>query len=104
MERGKIMSKEELEKLKEELKKEVRAEIESAIKDNQKNNLWQTFIKEEVQPVLEKKINDNRNIYHLKLAFNSIARIYSKKNHVCKISEEDLEKIKPLINSIVNEF
>ncbi len=98
------MSKEELEKLKEELREEVRTEVINAMKDNQKTNVWQSFMKTEIRPLLEQKITDKRQMWAVTTALNTIARVYTNRNGVCRINEEDLEKIKPLINSIVNEF
>ncbi len=98
------MRKEELEQLKQQIREEVREEMLSLLEENKKHNVWQVYTKQEIRPILEEKLGTKKEMWNMLTALNTIARTYCKKSQVSKISEEGLEKVKPLIMQIVSEF
>ena len=98
------MDKKEIEKIKEELREEIRREIETAIESNRNTSVWHDYVADSIKPLLEKKIKNPKEKYNLMTALNTIARVYANKRHVYKITDKDLETIKPIITMIIEEF
>jgi len=90
------MSKEEYEKLKAELKEELRKEISNK-KDS--TTYWSEYSKELVEKLRAKGYTQPHK------AITSLtywARAITNANTVVKLTEKDMEKVKPVINEIVN--
>lgn len=98
------MSKEQLEELKNELREELKREFKEELENNKRSDIWTIYCKEYIIPKLEEKTTDSRRIHQLRDALNAIARVSLNKRHVCRITESELEGIKPLINNILNEI
>lgn len=95
------MSKEELERLKEELKKEILLDIE---KDKYKSD-WKEYMDTEVTPKVTELFPERTKAhFNLKEAISSIARTYNKKKMVGSLTKEEIEAVKPLIQTILNYF
>ncbi len=98
------MTKEQLEILKNEIREELKAELNKAIEDNKTTQIWAKYMKEEVIPRIDKKFDNGKIRYNLRNAINTIARIKVNKNLTCKITKEDLEEIKPLVETILTQM
>lgn len=99
------MSKEQLEELKNDLREELKKEFKEELEKQKKFNIWEKYTNEVINPILDEKLQDKpKESYTLRCALNSIARVSLNKRHVCKITEEDLKEIKPLIEYILNNI
>ena len=100
------MSKEELEKIKQELREEIRKELNEAIESTKKYSVWTNYQKEYIVPKLfELGYQEHTKSFNrLKETLGTLARIYVNKSFVSKITEEDLEKIKSLIEMILERW
>lgn len=94
----------EIEQLKKEIREEVREEMLNLLEKNKKSNVWQRFTKDSIKPLLEEKGLVAKEKYNFINALNTIARVYTKKDQVCKINEEELEKVKPIVLWLVNSL
>ncbi len=96
------MTEEEIKLLKEELRKEIKEEIALSIESNRNTSIWHDYIKSYIEPILEKKVTEPRIKYQIQNSINTFARVLAKKNHVYKITELDLEMIKPKIEQLIS--
>lgn len=98
------MDKKEIEKLKKELREEIRKEIETSLEKNRNTSVWHDYVVASIKPLLDEKIENSKEKYNLMTALNTIARVHAKKKHVYKLTEQDLETIKPIVTRIIEEF
>ncbi len=92
-----IMTVEEKEALKEELRAEIKKEMEKA----RNHSFWYAYAKESIEPLLEQKFTNTKLKWATRSAINTIARALLKKSSVNRITEEELETIKPKIEAIL---
>lgn len=96
------MDKKELEQLKEELRKELKQEIQSAIESSRNLSIWSEYAKEYINPFLTERGLEPRYKYQIKTSINTFARVLANKKQVSKITQNDLENIKPSIEKILS--
>ena len=91
------MSKEELEKLKQELKEELKQELSNR-KDNN-TTYWSEYSK-----ILAEKLR-NKGYMQPHKAISSLtywARVVTGARTVVNLTKEDMEKVKPVIDAIID--
>lgn len=96
-----MMNEKELEELKEQLKKEILADIE---KTKYKSD-WRQYMDAELEPSIDELFPERSKLkWNFKEAINSIAKTYNQKSTVNSLNAEEIEAVKPLIETILAQF
>lgn len=90
------MSKEEIENLKAELKEELKKELLN--KKNKGTTYWNEYSKSLVKKLRNKGYTPHKAITSL----TYFARAITGVNTVINLTQEDIEKVKPIIDEIIN--